>query len=97
MARKQDWSPHPRPRPKAGDRVRLVDVVDRYPDALVHPGATGTIVEYDPPHIARVKLDLFHRGLAEWHNELHWYDFHLEAGEFEEAVEVLPPRRPVAG
>lgn len=75
--------------------MRLIDVVDRYPDARVWSGETGTIVEYDPPRFVRVKLDRFHRGLAEWNNELHWYDFHLEAGEFEEAVEVLG--RPVAG
>ena len=74
--------------------MRLIDVVDRYPDARVWSGETGTIVEYDPPRFVRVKLDRFHRGLAEWNNELHWYDFHLEAGEFEEAVEVLG--RPVA-
>lgn len=96
MARKQDWSPSSRRigpwKPKAGDRVILTDVVDRYPDAVAHAGEMGTIVEFDPPHIVRVRLDLHHPGLDEWGNEIHFYDYHLEAGEFQWGVERLPLR-----
>lgn len=96
MARKQDWSPSSRRigpwKPKAGDRVILTDVVDRRPDALAHAGEMGTIVEFDPPRIIRVRLDLHHPRLDDWGNELHWYDYHIEGGEFGGQVEWLPPR-----
>lgn len=62
---------------RLGQRVTLLDVVDRYPHARVQPGATGRIVRWEPDLVA-VKLDQPVDGLEEWDNCLHWWEDAME-------------------
>jgi hypothetical protein len=58
--------------PPVGTRVRVRRIVERFPHALIEPGATGTVVTSDE-HVYAVRLDRYEPGLKEWDNELHWY------------------------
>ena len=93
--RKQDWSPRgPRPHwhPRPGDRVRIYELVDRWPDFFVPAGTLGTMVEFDPPRMIRVLLDVDIPGAEEWMNEVHWYQ-DLE-DEFWDSVLPAPDAGP---
>lgn len=62
---------------RLGQRVTLLDTVDRYPHARVKAGATGTIVRWSEDLVA-VKLDQVVDGLEEWDNCLHWWEDTME-------------------
>ena len=58
---------------KMGDRVVLLQDVERFPHAIVAEGATGTVAEVERGHLA-VVLDDIVEGLEEWDNWLIWCD-----------------------
>lgn len=55
-----------------GSRVRLRNVVERYPHFIAPAGALGTVVTLDEEVLA-VRLDEPLAGAEEWGNEVHWY------------------------
>lgn len=55
-----------------GDRVKLVQKVDRYPHFVVPTGAEGTVVKNNEELLA-VRIDTEVEGADEWNNEVHWY------------------------
>jgi hypothetical protein len=57
--------------PDVGTRVVLATEVDRYPDAMIPEGRSGTVTSADEERIV-VTLDEPQPGLEEWRNELHW-------------------------
>jgi len=58
--------------PEIDQRVVLTADVDRFPDALVSRGATGTVVHADEDRI-HLRLDVADPRLAAWDNALIWY------------------------
>jgi hypothetical protein len=69
-----------------GDRVELVEYVDRFPFFQVAPGATGVVTEARED-LVLVKMDEFIKGCEEWDNEL-VFNLPDDAEEFEAAVRV---------
>jgi hypothetical protein len=63
---------------RSGDRVRLRQLVERYPFAAVPAGATGAVVRSEQDLVS-VRLDDAVDGLEEWNNELQWVDGPLGA------------------
>lgn len=56
---------------KVGDRICLVDYVERYPNFIADPGMTGTITTIDGFEIW-AKMDKHIDGCEEWDNEILW-------------------------
>lgn len=73
--------------PELGLRVVLTMDVDRFPDALVRKGATGT-VELSQEGMIEIKLDDEHPGLAAWDNCLQW-NREMECEDGETLAEVF--------
>lgn len=84
--------------PKVGDRVRTMEVIERFPHFIVPVGELGTVTEVrvhkgqkrglaGVEHLA-VRLDGYQPELGEWGNEV-WFD-DCEFEQVESALEVLP-------
>ncbi len=56
-----------------GDRVRLTQVVERYPHFVVEAGTVGTVT-YTDDAVLGVTLDDKIDGAEEWSNEIMWYE-----------------------
>lgn len=54
-----------------GTPVRFKRSVERYPNFIVEPGATGVVAEVSPNFLA-VLMDIPLAGAEEWDNKVHW-------------------------
>jgi hypothetical protein len=63
---------------KVGDRVRLTQTVDRYPDFVAPAGLAGTVDTVEVDGSLAVKMDQTLDGCEEWNNCICWYDWQLE-------------------
>ena len=59
---------------KVGDRVKLLQNVDRFPDFLADEGMTGTVDTVEIDGSLAVKMDAAIAGCEEWDNCICWYD-----------------------
>jgi hypothetical protein len=73
-----------------GDRVQLRQDVERYPDAMVHQGMTGSVVTSEPDLLS-VRLDEAIVGLEDWRNELRWDDDSFRHDLERIGTEAAPP------
>lgn len=59
---------------KVGDRVRLLQAVDRFPDFIAPAGLLGTVDAVEIDGSLAVKMDATIAGCEEWNNCICWYD-----------------------
>ena len=59
---------------KVGDRVKLLQHVDRYPDFLADEGMTGTVDTVEIDGSIAVRMDKTIEGCEPWDNCICWYE-----------------------
>lgn len=73
----------------AGDRVRFVQHVERFPFFVVKAGTEGTVVESNDDTLG-VRPDNFIVGCEDWDNVVYWYTgVTLEADHPERDLEKI--------